>query len=158
MKKAKSKKFDVLKLDIKNKNHHIYNAQVVNSWINSDRMKPDDSGNIVGYDIECSIDEEGNFEVEYAQDEMIIGRVIKLEIKDSVLIATCEFKTDGDAPYMESINSDDSFLDKCSITPKSKAAVRNYVVQDDCELICFNLMWSADSSFIEEVPETTQIH
>jgi hypothetical protein len=70
------------------------------------------------------------------------------------LFAVCQFKLEGESPFLEKINNEEDFLDKCAIVPKGKGAVKNQIVQDDYELYGFNLIWAHESSFVEDVPAT----
>lgn len=146
----KEKRFLVMEADKKNKNHRIFTEQLLKSWANSEKLKTS------GLDIECAI-EDDEYDYEFLKDELIIGRVTKLELEGKKLYATCQFKVEGESPYIAKINNEEDFLDKCAIVPKGKGAVKNQIVQDDYELYGFNLIWAHESSFIEEAPaETTK--
>jgi hypothetical protein len=145
----KEKRFLVLEADKKNKNHRIFTESLLKSWCNSDKVKEGASG----FDIECAIDDD-EYDYEYIKDELNVGRVIRLEMEGKKLFAVCQFKIEGESPYLEKINNEEDFLDKCAIVPKGKGAVKNQIVQDDYELYGFNLIWAHESSFIEEVPAT----
>jgi hypothetical protein len=69
------------------------------------------------------------------------------------LMLVCQFKLEGDAPYLKEINNEEGFLDKCTVIPKGKGAVKNQLVQDDYELYGFNLIWAHESAFAEDTVE-----
>lgn len=144
----KEKRFLVMEADKKNKNHRIFTEQLLKSWSNSEKFKTS------GFDIECAI-EDDEYDYEFLKDELIIGRVTKLELEGKKLFATCQFKVEGESPYIEKINNEEGFLDKCAIVPKGKGAVKNQIVQDDYELYGFNLIWAHESSFVEEAQAET---
>jgi hypothetical protein len=150
MTQIKEKRFLVLEADKKNKNHRIFTDALVTSWIDLDKVKEGGSG----FDIECAIDDD-EYDYEYVKDELILGRVVRLEKEGKKLFAVCHFKVTGDSPYVEKINNEEGFLDKCAIVPKGKGAVKNQIVQDDYELYGFNLIWANESAFIEDVPAET---
>ena len=147
MTKIKEKRFLILESDKKNKNHRIFTEALVRSWCESDKLKEGASG----FDIECAIDDD-EYDYEYVKDEFSLGRVTKLEMEGKKLYATCQFKVSGESQYVEKINNEEGFLDKCAIVPKGKGAVKNQIVQDDYELYGFNLIWANESAFIEDVP------
>ncbi len=149
MAEIKQKRFLVLEADKKNKNHRIFTKSLVEGWCKSDKLKEGASG----FDIECAIDDD-EYDYEYVKDEFSVGRVIKLEMEGNKLYATCKFKIAGESSYIENINNEEDFLDKCAIIPKGKGAVKNQIVQDDYELYGFNLIWAKESAFAEDVPET----
>lgn len=145
----KTKRFLVLKADLKNKNHRIFTEALVKSWCESESLKQG-----TGFEIECAI-EDGEYDYEYVKDEAIVGRVTKLEMEGKNLYATCEFKIEGDSPFVDKINNEEGYLDTCAVVPKGKGAVKNQIVQDDYELYGFNLILAAESAFAEEVPAET---
>lgn len=147
MTKIIEKRFLILEAGKKNKNHRIFTEALVKTWCDSDKLKDE----VAGFDIECAIDDD-EYDYEYIKDELNIGRVIKLDLEDKKLYATCQFKLVGESPYVEKINNEKDFLEKCTIVPKGKAAVKNHIVQDDYELYGFNLIWANESSFLEDVP------
>ena len=144
---VKEKTFLVLEADKKNKNHRIFTEALIKSWCDSPKLKTD----ATGFDIECAIDDD-EYDYEYLKDEFSVGRVTKLEMKGKKLYATCQFKISGESAYIDKINNEEGFLEKCSIIPKGKGAVKNQIVQDDYELYGFNFILSSESAFIEEVP------
>ena len=152
MTQIKEKRFLVLEADKKNKNHRIFTEALVKSWCELDKLKDGNSG----FDIECAI-EDDEYDYEYVKDELILGRVTKLEMEGKKLYATAQFKVSGDAPYLDKINDEEGFLEKCAIVPKGKGAVKNQIVQDDYELYGFNLIWASESAFVEEVAETAVV-
>lgn len=147
MTQIKEKRFLVLESDKKNKNHRIFTEALVKNWCDSEKVKD----GATGFDIECAI-EDDEYDYEYVKDEFSLGRVVKLEMEDKKLYATCQFKVSGESPYIEKINTEADFLDKCAIIPKGKGAVKNQIVQDDYELYGFNLIWAHESAFAEDVP------
>lgn len=147
MAEIKEKRFQIMEADKKNKNHRIFTEQLLKSWCNSDKLKDETPG----FDIECAIDDE-EYDYEFLKDELNVGRIVKLELEGKKLFATAQFKLKGESPYIEKINNEEGFLDKCAIVPKGKGAVKNQIVQDDYELYGFNLIWAHESSFAEEVP------
>jgi hypothetical protein len=148
MAQIKEKRFLVLEADKKNKNHRIFTEALVKSWCKSEKLKDGASG----FDIECAI-EDIEYDYEFLKDEFCLGRVIKLEMEGKKLYATCQFKISGESPYIDKINNEEGFLDKCAIIPKGKGAVKNQTIQDDYELYGFNFIWLKESAFIEEVAE-----
>lgn len=152
MAEIKEKRFLVLEADKKNKNHRIFTESLVKSWCQSEKIKEGASG----FDIECAIDDD-EYDYEYVKDEFSVGRVIKLEMEGKKLYATCKFKINGESSYIENINNEEGFLDKCAIIPKGKGAVKNQIVQDDYELYGFNLIWAKESAFAEDVPEAAEV-
>jgi len=147
--KIKEKRFFILEVDKKNKNHRIFTDALVKTWLNSDKLKE----NGEGLDIECAI-EDDEYDYEYLKDEFNIGRVVRLEMEGKKLFGVSQFKVEGDSPYVDKINNEEGFLDKCALVPKGKGAVKNQIVQDDYELYGFNLIWAHESSFAEDVPVT----
>ena len=147
MTKIKEKRFLVLTADMKNKNHRIFTESLVKTWGDSEKLQD----GAAGFDIECAIDDD-EYDYEYVKDEFVVGRVSKIEMEGKKLYATCQFKVDGDSKYIDNINNEEGFLDKCAIVPKGKGAVKNQIVQDDYELYGFNLIWASESAFAEEVP------
>ena len=145
MTQIKEKRFFVLEADKKNKNHRVFTPQLLKSWCDSEKLKES------GYDIECAIDD-GEYDYDFIKDEFNVGRVVKLEMEGNKLFATCQFKLEGEFPYLNEINTEEGFLDKCAVTPKGKGAVKNQIVQEDYELYGFNLIWAHESAFAEEVP------
>lgn len=145
------KRFFIMEADKKNKNHRIFTEALLKAWANSEKLK----GDAPGFDIECAIEDE-EYDYEFLKDELNVGRVTKLELEGKKLYGTAQFKTEGDSPYLEKINNEEGFLDKCAIVPKGKGAVKNQIVQDDYELYGFNLIWAHESSFAEEVPAATE--
>src|SRR3990172_3020559 len=115
-------------------------------------LEADKKKNDAGFDIECAIDDD-DYDYEYLKDEFSVGRVVKVEMEGKKTYATCEFKITGESKYIENINNEEGFLDKCAIVPKGKGAVKNQIVQDDYELYGFNLILNNESAFIEEVAE-----
>lgn len=146
MSEVKTKRFLALTAGTKNKNHRTFPVDLCKSWCEHPDLK---SG--VGLPIECAIDDE-EYDYEHIKDELIVGRVTKLEMDGNKLYATCEFKVEGDAPYLTNINEEEGFIDKCAVIPKGKGAVKNQVVQEDYEIYGFNLIWAHESAFLEDAP------
>lgn len=144
MAEIKEKTFLALKADVKNKNHRTFTSSLCKSWCEHPRLKEG-----TGFDIECAIDDE-EYDYEHIKDELIVGRVINAFMDGQNFMVTCQFKLEGDAPYLSNINNEEGFLDKCAVIPKGKGAVKNQVVQDDYELYGFNLIWAHESSFVED--------
>ena len=139
------KEFLVLEADKKNKNHRAYPKQIIQRWIDDARLS---NG---GYDVEFATDD-NDFEYEFLKDDRVCGNVFELRLDGNKLIAKARFKIDG--PYADAIygtKDKESIIDKISITPKGKGAVKNQLIQDDFELYGFNLIFSSDSPFIEDV-------
>ena len=141
----KEKRFFVLEVDKINRNQRAFSESLVKMWLNSDNLK--DGG--LGFDIECAIDE-GNYEYEFIKEDLIIGRVTKLELEGKKLFASCKFKIEGDIPYLKEINEEKGFLDKCTVVPKGKGSFLNRIVKEDYELYGFNLILENESAFVEE--------
>jgi hypothetical protein len=140
----KEKTFFILEVDKKNKNHRIYPRKIAQKWIDG---KPAE-----GYDIEWAV-EDIDLEYEFLKETLSCGVVAELfwgEGADSnKLYAKAKFKIEG--PKAEEIYNNDKFnIDKLTIVPKGKGAVKNQTVQDDYELYGFNLILLEESSFIME--------
>jgi hypothetical protein len=148
MSQIKEKTFLALKADVKNKNHRTFTSSLCKSWCESPRFEEGGGG----FDIECAIDD-NEYDYEHIKDELIVGRVVRAYMEGQNLMLVCQFKLEGDAPYLKEINNEEGFLDKCTVIPKGKGAVKNQLVQDDYELYGFNLIWAHESAFAEDTVE-----
>lgn len=142
----KEKRFWVMKVDRKNKNHRIYQRPLVQRWLDSEKLKDE------GFDIEFVIGE-SDIDYEFLKEELSCGIVTKLELEGDDLYATARFKVEG--PKAEIIYSDEKFFESVALVPKGKGAVKNQIVQDDYELYGFNLIKAEASSFKIEEPATS---
>jgi hypothetical protein len=135
------KEFFVMEVDKKNKNHRTYQKHLVQRWIDDPKLKSE------GYDIEYVVDDV-EFETEYLKDDRVCGNVFDLRLEGNRLFAKAKFKIDG--PYADIIYGEKDFIEKTTIVPKGKGAIKNHTLQDDYELYGFNLIMSHESSFLEE--------
>ena|ERR1035437_10234084 len=138
------RRFFILELDKKNKNHRIYQKALGEKWVNSEKFKTGE-----GYDVEFAIPD-GDYEYEYLKEEDNCGQVTGIFLEGNKLYGTAKFKIDG--PHAEKL-MDEEFLKTVCLVPKGKGAVKNQVIQDDYELYGFNLILLAESSFAEETPK-----
>jgi hypothetical protein len=125
----------------------MYQKSLVQRWLDDPKLKNE------GYDVEYVVDDI-EFETEYLKDDRVCGNVFEMRLDGNKLYAKAKFKIDG--PYADSIYGEKDFLDKVSIVPKGKGAVKNQTVQDDYELYGFNLILTKESSFLEEEPVTAE--
>ena len=141
------REFLVLEVDKKNKNHRTYQKALVQRWIDDPRLKNE------GFDVEFAADDV-EFEYEYLKDDRVCGSVFEMRLDGGKLYAKARFKIDG--PYADKIYGEKDILEKISIVPKGKGAVKNQIVQDDYELYGFNVIYTKESSFLEEEPVTAE--
>lgn len=138
------KEIFILEADKKNKNHRTYPKSLVQRWVENSKLKKE------GYDAEYAVDDT-DFEYEFLADGRVCGNVFELKLEGNKLIAKVKFKIDG--PYADSIygiEGKEGLIDKISLVPKGKGAVKNQIVQDDYELYGFNVINASESSFADE--------
>lgn len=162
--KVIEKKYKILEVDKKNKNHRAYTKSLISGWIKSDlnKLKNDNDG----YDLEYAIDdisdevkEDRDIYHEFISSSLSCGVVNNLSLdKKGVLWSTVKFKMpDSCSGLTKKIYDGELSLDNLSIVPKGKGSVKNQTVQDDYELYGFNLILLEDSAFKKEEEESKKV-
>jgi hypothetical protein len=132
------KDFFVLRADKINKHHRIYTKDLVKTWMETV------NNNEMGVDIEYSITNE-DLDFDYLKESQICGIVKKLYFKDDDLYCTAAFDIGNSA--FEYFYNNENALSECTVVPRGKGTVRNQTVQDDYELVGFDLILQADSTY-----------
>lgn len=148
MTKIIEKRFPVLEVEKKNKNHRNYPEPVVNKWMDNDELKSENENQ--GYDLEYAVEDQDIYH-EFTKGSLSCGVVNKLEVVDNMLYANVRFKLPEACNNLtEKIYGEDFDLDTVCVVPKGKGSVKNQTVQDDYELYGFNLIAKKESSFFDE--------
>ena len=129
--KLVEKTFFVMECNKINKHHRIYPKTIVEKWV--DLSCKDDS--II--DIEYSIFND-DLDFEYIKESQVCGIIKNLYFEGENLFATAVF--DLNKPEFEYFYNNESAFEKCTIVARGSGTVRNQTVQDDYELIGFDLI------------------
>ena len=120
----------------RNKNDRIYTASVVNKWLElSESMR---------FDIELALDESHDVSDQFIKEVLCCGQVISLYRRKSHLYAMATlYSTDGLSELFGNRLSASDF----ALVPKGIGFTRGRLVDDNYQLLGFNIVYKKDSPF-----------
>lgn len=147
-------RFLILDVEKRNKNHRFYTSNIVDKWVEDERIE-----NGQGIDIEYALDddsdgEDGCLKNEFLTEHLSCGIVTKIEKEGIKYYGIVKFKKND---LTKDIYSGEIKLDDITIVPKGKGSIKNQEVQPDYELFGFNLIKVSDSAFVFDDEEKVEI-
>jgi len=134
-------KYRVLEADKKSKTNRYYSEQLVDRWCEDERLKDGQ-----GIDIEYAVEDDYNEMIteEFLAEHLSCGVVSKFEKEGKTYYATVRFKRNK---FTEKLYSGEIKVEDLAVVPKGLGFELNLKIQDDYELMGFNLVNAANSAF-----------
>lgn len=132
-----------------NENHRAYSEAIVDKWNDHEGL----SGEAPGIEVEYGLGDV-DIEKEFISSTLSCGVVTQFKKEDGILYGLTKFKIND---LTKDIYSGKINVDDLTLGPKGKGSVKNQEVQDDYELIGFNLLPKEENSsyVLEETEKET---